>query len=787
MKPLLALVLSCLAGLIAAAQQAPVLAVDAGSGVHPISPYVYGINEWGDSGLMQSMRIPLIRWGGDDATAYNWQTNIKNNTGDNPWCYKNYSSSPGFDQIHTAHLVAGTVTMGTISVMDWAVGAEGACSFSVRKYGAQQSVNPGDSDCGKGVLLNGTAVNNDPNDAYIPVTEAFSQDWVRHILESFGPANAGGVRLWSMDNEPEWWNGTHTDIYNKLANYADMWARNLKWAKAVKAVDPTALVTGPVPGGWSGMLFSRSDMTSGWGKSPWQYWDNPVEYHAHGDTYWIPYYLQQMRQFERQNGYRLLDVVDVHAYITPSGLNGSVGNAAMETLRMTSTRVLWDPSYYPPGGGYQDATGAEVALQMVPRLRQWVADNYPGTKTAITEYNWGALDSITGAIAQADVLGIFGREQLDYGTLWGSLQASPPNPGVFAFKIFLNYDGNGNHFGDTGVSATSGNPDTLSIFAAERYDSALTVLVLNKTATDLADTIGLANFTPAGTAQVWQYSGANLNAIVHNADIGVASSGLSLTFPAYSMTLLVIPQAQTAMTVTQPVVTAVSSAASYDTGGIAPGEILAIWGQGLGPAAGAGLAVDSNGLLTTSLAGTQVYVNGNPAPLVYASSGQVDAIVPYEIAPASTANVVVVYQGNASVPKSVSIAATKPGIFTNNGSGHGQGAILNQDFTLNGPANPAPRGQYVMIYATGEGVTTPPGVDGRVTGTPLPLAVAHCSATIGGQTTTLNYCGEAPGSTAGLVQVNALVPASIAPSSAAPVTITIGGVTSQTGVTLAVQ
>jgi uncharacterized protein (TIGR03437 family) len=499
-----------------------------------------------------------------------------------------------------------------------------------------------------------------------------------------------------------------------------------------------------------------------------------------------------MQKFEQQYGHRLLDVVDVHAYIQPSALSSEAGDTAMETLRMTSTRALWDPSYIVPGGGYEDANGNEVAMQLIPRLHQWVADNYPGTKVAIGEYWWHALDSITGAIAQADVLGIFGREQLDYGMLWGP--PAPTDPGAFAFKIFLNYDGNGGHFGGTSVSATSDNPDTLSIFAAERYDSALTVLVLNKTTTDLADTISLTGFIPAETAQVWQYSQANringINTIVRNPDLGVASSGLSMTFPKYSMTLLVIPQAQTEMTVPQPVVTAVSNAASYDTTGIAPGEILAIWGQGLGPNAGASLALDSNGLLTTSLAGTQVFINGNPAPLVYASNGQVDAIVPYEIAPASTANVVVVYQGNASGPAPIPIAATKPGIFTNNGSGHGQGAILNQDFTLNGPSNPAPRGQYVMIYATGEGVTTPPGVDGRVTdatGKLLPLAVAHCSVTVGGTTVVADYCGEAPGSTAGLVQMNVKVPQSIAPGSAVPVTITIGGVTSQSGVTLAVE
>jgi len=788
MKSLLAFGLGLLACFTASAQAPPALAIDATANVHAISPYVYGINEWADNGLLGMMRVPLLRWGGDDATSFNWQANVKNNTGDNPWCFENYSVGAGFDAFHTTNLSAGTVSMGTVSLMDWSPKAAGQCSFSVKKYGAQKATNPDNSDCGNGILPSGAQIKNDPNDAYIPVTEAFTQQWVSQLMSSYGPANTGGVRVWEMDNEPEWWFGVHSDIYQQNATYDDMMARNLKWARAVKAVDPTALVSGPVPAGWSGMLFSRLDMNDGWGKAPYQYWDNPLDYHAHGNVYWIPYYLQQMKNFEQQNGYRLLDMVDVHAYITPGGLSGSVGNAAMETLRMTSTRVLWDSTYYPPGGGYQDATGAEVAPAMVPRLRQWVADNYPGTKTAITEYNWGATDSITGAIAQADILGIFGREQLDYATVWTSL--SPTTPAAFAFKTFLNYDGNGGHFGGTSVSATSSDPDSLSIFAASRYDSALTVMVLNKTNGDITDSISLANFTPASAAQIWQYSSANLGAIVHRPDLNVGGSSLSATFPAQSITLLVIPPAQHAMAVPQPVVSAVTGGAAYDTNAVAPGEIVAIWGTGLGPAAGANLTLDSNGLVATSLGATQVFVNGDPAPLIFAGAGQVNAVVPYEVASSGKANVVVVYQGNASAPFPITIAATRPGIFTRNGGGTGQGAILNQDQSVNGALNPAARGSWISIYATGEGVTTPPGVDGRVSaykGTPLPKTKADCSATIGGQKANVNYCGEAPYFTSGVLQVNAQVPDAISPGSSVPVTITVGGITSQANVTIVVQ
>jgi uncharacterized protein (TIGR03437 family) len=418
-------------------------------------------------------------------------------------------------------------------------------------------------------------------------------------------------------------------------------------------------------------------------------------------------------------------------------------------------------------------------------MQQWVNQNYPGTKLAITEYSWGATNVITGAIAQADILGIFGAYGLDLGTLWG--QPATTDPGAFAFKIFLNYDGNGSQFGGTGVSATSSDPDTLSIFAAQRVDSALTVLVLNKTTGAIGDSISLANFTPAGAAQVWQYSPANLAAIVRQtADINVGGNSLTATFPAYSLTLLVIPQAQSAMSVPQPVVSAVTSAASYDATGVSPGQIVNVWGQSLGPASGT-LAQPANGVWGASFSGVQVFFNGNSAPIYYVSNTQLNAIVPYEVDGQTTVNVVVVYQGNASAPFQVAVAAAKPAIFTDDTSGHGQGAILNHDYTLNSPANPEARGQYVFIFGTGEGLTTPPGVDGRITGTPLPTANLTCSAIIGGQTVTPEYCGEAPGATAGLVQVNALIPQSVTPGGAVPVTIAIGGAASQANVTVAVK
>jgi uncharacterized protein (TIGR03437 family) len=773
------------------AQSVPALTVDAAAARHAINPWIYGINQWSDSGLQAMMPIPLVRWGGDDATSYNWKASVKNNTGDNPWCYENYSVAPNFDSFHEHNLRMGATTLGTVSLMDWMPNASRQCSFSVAKYGAQQSTNPDNADCGNGILKsNNQSVNNDPNDAYFAVDQSWNHDWVQHIHDNYGPANAGGVRLWSLDNEPEWWDSNHWDVYKNGANgkrgadYDDMLARNIQAALTVKQADATALITGPVPGGWSGMLFSKQDMTAGWSKSPYKYWDNPTDQNAHGSVPWIPYYLQKMKAAEAQYGRRLLDAVDVHAYITPSGLSGSPGNAAMEKLRMTSTRALWDPNYV-PGDGYEDATGADVATQLVPLLKKWVKDNYPGTMTAITEYNWGASNTITGGIAQADILGIFGREGLDIGTVWTDLK--PTYPAAFAFKIFLNYDGKDSAFGDTSVSAASSDPDSLSIFAAQRSDSALTILVLNKTPDAITDTVSLANFSAGGSAQVWQYAPANLAAIVRQSDVPISGNAVGATFPGYSMTLLVVPQAAGIASVPQPVVHAVTNAASYAANGISPGEIVVVWGDNLGPQTLAYLQLDANGLVASSLANVRVRFNGVPAPLIYTTAGAVSAIVPYEVAPYQSVNVVVENSGSASAPLSVPVVAAVPAIFTHDSSGSGQGAVLNQDGGINSASNPAVRGKFVLVYATGQGVTNPPDFDGRVNGTPLPAPQLKCSGTIDGVPATSNYCGAAPGGPAGFLQVNLLVPDGVRSGSAVPVSIQIGNFSSQSGVTIAVQ
>jgi uncharacterized protein (TIGR03437 family) len=172
--------------------------------------------------------------------------------------------------------------------------------------------------------------------------------------------------------------------------------------------------------------------------------------------------------------------------------------------------------------------------------------------------------------------------------------------------------------------------------------------------------------------------------------------------------------------------------------------------------------------------------------MVYALAGQVSAIVPYEVALSQTAAVTVEVQGVRSAPFTIPVAATVPAMFTQNASGQGPGVIQNQDLSLNTSLNPATRGQVIVIYATGEGQTTPPGVDGRIQYDVPSVPVATCSVTIGGQSATVQYCAFAPYEVSGVLQINAVVPTGISTGSV-PVTFSVGGVSSQAGVTVAVK
>jgi hypothetical protein len=521
----------------------PALSVNANANQHPINPYIYGMN-FADEALADELQLPLNRWGGNHTSRYNWQVSVTNQGSD--WYFENIpQGNPAnlpdgsiTDEFVEQDINTNTDTLITIPTNGWVAKRRlnnhpYDCGFKQSIYGAQQDSDPYDSDCGNGILTNGTPITgNDPLDTSTPLTTAFVTGWLDHLTGKYGTANNGGVRFYALDNEPMLWNETHRDVHPQATSYDEMRDRAYQYAAAIKTADPQAQVIGPVLFGWTAYWYSALDWEPG---GSW--WNNPLDRNAHGGTPFAPWYLQQMAAYEQNNGTRLLDYFDLHYYPQAPGVSLSpAGSAATQALRLRSTRSLWDPTY--ADESWINGTEGGPDVHLIPRMHDWVDDNYPGTKLAITEYNWGALDHINGALAQADVLGIFGREGLDLATLWGAPSAN--EPGAYAFRMYRNYDGAGGQFGSTSVQASSSDQGQLAIYAARRNDGALTLMIINKTGGDLESEVALTGFTPQGAAQVYRYSTANLNAIVPAPSQPVTSGGFTAVFPANSITLVVL-------------------------------------------------------------------------------------------------------------------------------------------------------------------------------------------------------------------------------------------------------
>ena len=406
----------------------PALSVDVAANRHAISPYIYGMN-FASEAIANDLHLPVRRWGGNSTSRYNWQNDTTNTGSD--WYYENVPDDPGAaDLFVDQNRRTGTQTLMTVPLIGWVAKSRPSghpydCGFKISIYGSQQSSDSWDPNCGNGVLTNGTPITgNNPLDTSIAITPAFVTGWINHFMAKYATAANGGLMFYDLDNEPMLWNSTHRDVHPSPTSYNEMRDRTWGYAAAIKAADPSARTLGPVLWGWCAYFYSALD-----GCGP------GTDYASHGNLNFVPWYLQQMQAYEQLHGVRILDYLDLHYYPQANGVSlSTAGNAATQALRLRSTRSLWDPTYKDESWIADVQDGPYVRL--IPRIRQWVADYYPGTKLAITEYNWGGLESINGALAQADVLGIFGREGLDLATLWGPPEIN--QPGMFAFRMYRN-------------------------------------------------------------------------------------------------------------------------------------------------------------------------------------------------------------------------------------------------------------------------------------------------------------------------------------------------------------
>jgi hypothetical protein len=518
--------------------------VDVAAGRHRIDPRIYGV-AYTSSNDLKLLNAPLNRQGGNPTSRYNWQLNADNRAFDYFFAslgYANTNAGEHGDSFIRDSRDGGAEPSLTIPMLDWVAklgpGRARTWSYSVAKYGAQQDIDNenGWPDMGNGIRPNGSLIiTNDPNDANVPAGPAFQQGWLSHLTNLWGRATNGGLKYYHLDNEMGIWHSTHQDVHPGGATMDEMRDKMTNYAVRIKATDPGALVLGPEEWHFYGAIFSGADMqfnsTNGYaGVYP--------DRIAHGGSDVYPYLLREMNRASTNAGQRLLDVCTVHYY--PQG--GEFGNNVstnMQLLRNRSTRSLWDTNYVDESWLADNSLTRIVKL--IPRLKNWVATNYPGTLTGITEYNWGAENHINGATAQADILGIFGREGLDLAERW----VTPPSgsPTFKAMQMYRNYDGNKSTFGDISVSVSNSvDSDALAVFAAQRStDAALTVMFVHKSLTGPTNVpLVLTNFIGTTNAQLWQLTAANT--ITHLADVTVSNATVNLSLPAQSITLLVLPE-----------------------------------------------------------------------------------------------------------------------------------------------------------------------------------------------------------------------------------------------------
>jgi hypothetical protein len=518
--------------------------IDANANRHPISPNIYGVALFVDdpskvavySATLADLNTPLNRYGGNTSSSYNWQLNASNHAND--WYFESIGEASATageygDTFISMSNAGGAVAMLTIPMLDWVAkvgsGRGKLASFSIAKYGAQTG-NDWEwyPDAGNGVLANGHNVSaNDPNDASTPSDVSFQKSWVQHLIAKWGKATSGGLKYYILDNEHSIWQSTHRDVHPIGPTMDEIGQKMLAYGHMIRNADAGAVIIGPEEYGWAGYLLSGYDQQYG-AAHGWQFHPDKD---AHGGMDYMPWLLDHLHKDQISTGKRILNVFSLHYYPQGGEFSNDV-STAMQLLRNQSTRSLWDPAYV-------DQSWVNDKIDLIPRMKKWVATYYPNTRIGITEYNWGAEDHINGATAQADVDGIFGAQGVDYATRWTT--PDPSTPTYKAMKMYRNYDGNKSGFGDTSVKASGFNRDHLAAYAAMRSsDGALTVMVISKVLTGNTHvTVNLANFAAGTPAQEWQLTSAN--AITRLANVGVSAGSFVVTVPPQSISLFVVP------------------------------------------------------------------------------------------------------------------------------------------------------------------------------------------------------------------------------------------------------
>ena len=392
------------------------------------------------------------------------------------------------------------------------------CGFPVSVLGAQDSVDPYDTNCGDGIH-DGSPLPAVPARDGTPVNDSFYTGWLHDLRTRYGTAGHGGVAFYELGNEPSLWNSTHRDMHPAPETAHELWTKSSHLATLVKRADPTAQILGLSEWGWPGYFCTAAD-TPGSGCGPTGCTTSP-DCANHGHIAVAAWFLKQFAAYDRRTGVRHLDYLDLHYYA-----QGGSGPAV--------TRSLWDPNY-------TDPSWIDYPIDLIPRMKRWVAEYYPGTKISLSEYNLSvSQDPVLNALIQADALGIFARQGLNLATRW-PLSNDGDLIG-YAFRIYRDYDAA--TMRSSGIRGSARvHPVTRGGWpftgARRSSDGAYTILVINKTPEATPGPPHAVGFCRAlRRPRTWTWNGSG--GIVRAPSTAIHAGAIDATYPERSMTLYVI-------------------------------------------------------------------------------------------------------------------------------------------------------------------------------------------------------------------------------------------------------
>jgi hypothetical protein len=502
---------------------------------HPISPYIYGVN---NASIVDGLPTGLTfdRHGGNRSTAYNWETNDSNAGKDYLYQNDNGGSSSKEPGAVSSGLIANDQKRGMASMVT--VQMQGLVAGDAN--GPVSVTNPPDKTRFKKVFYEKKTVSSEPFTVTPSVTDdyVFMDEYVWALDQKFKGQNIFGAKpstqhvFVALDNEPELWNSTHLEIQGKTGVTTDNYiARTISLATALKKQFPDLVIFGPAHYGFMG-IYS---------------WSGELNASPTGNNWFTDKYLAALKTASAAFGRPLVDVYDFHWYpeATDSAgtriiglMNPTLTDDQVQAI-VQSPRSLWDKTYQEKSWITNNVLGQPLAL--LDRLQARIDSENPGMKLALTEYDNGGGQHIAGTIAQADNLGVFGAHALFAANMW-LLSAKEPYS-LAGFRAFRNFDGAGHNFGDTSIQATSSNAANVAVYVGtdSTRPGRVVMVAINRVPSDQLTTI--TGQPLSGVAHLFRMTAATAakQTTVQPVAAGVqpvSGTSMTLTLPALSVTTL---------------------------------------------------------------------------------------------------------------------------------------------------------------------------------------------------------------------------------------------------------